>query len=243
MNALSNGIKIEVDGVIYHTLDDWGFALGNNNYISEPELETFYVNVPYRDGQVDLSTALTGRRVFKKRQLSFNLGGIRPRMNWDAEISDLRNKIHGKECKITLDNDREYYWLGRVFLTDFDRTRGLGTFTLSVPDAEPYKYTNEMIGEPWRWNPFNFETGKVHGDGAVEVDGTVTVIIPSGLMPVVPIFVVNGAENLSVTQNGKKYQLKNGENRFPTLYVNDKETELTYEGKGTVVINYRNGSL
>lgn len=243
MNALSNGIKIEVDGVKYHTLNDWGFALGNNNYISDPELETFYVNVPYRDGVVDLSTALSKRRVFKKRELSFSLGGIRPRMNWDAEISDIRNKIHGKECKITLDNDRDHYWVGRVYVVDFDRTNQLGTFKLTVPQAEPYKYNVDTIGQPWEWDPFNFETGITHDEGEIEIDGIVTVTIPSGLMPVVPTFVVRDATELTVTKNGKTYTLKNGSNRFPSLIVNDEECNLTYEGTGKVVITYRDGSL
>ena len=243
MNALSNGIKIEVDGKSYHTLNDWGFALGNNNYISDPELETFYVNVPYRDGSVDLSTALTKRRVFKKRPLSFLLGGIRPRMDWDAVVSDIRNKIHGKECKITLDNDREHYWLGRVYVKDFDRTRGLGTFVISVPQADPYKYNVDVMGEPWKWGPFNFKTGIVHDEGAIEVNGTEIATIPAGEMPVSPIFIVTNANELTVTQNERTYELKNGSNRFPSLIVNDKETTLTYNGIGKVVLTYRGGSL
>lgn len=243
MNALSNGIKIEVDGKTYHTLHDWGFALGNNNYISDPELETFYVNVPYRDAMVDLSTALTKRRVFKKRELSFSLGGIRPRMNWDSVISDIRNKIHGKECKIILDNDRDHYWLGRVYVVDFDRTRDLGTFTLSVPQAEPYKYNLDTVGEPWEWDPFNFETGITHDKGEISINGTETVTIPAGMMPIVPIFVVTDSINLTVTQNGKTYALKDGSNRIPSLFVNGEETELEYNGIGKVVITYRGGSL
>lgn len=243
MNALSNGIKLETDEATYHTLDDWGFALGNNNYISDPELETFYVNVPYRDGMVDLSTALTGRRVFKKRELSFLLGGVRPRMDWDGEISDIRNKIHGRECKITLDNDREHYWVGRVYLTNFDRMRGLGSFTLSVPQADPYKYNIEAIGEPWKWDPFNFRTGVIHDEGEIDVQGTATVTIPAGLMPVSPTFIVKDATALTVTQNGRTYTLQNGSNRFPSLIVNDVETTLTYNGTGKVILTYRGGSL
>lgn len=243
MNALSNGLRIEVDGKIYHTINDWGFALGNNNYISDPEQETFYVNVPYRDGFLDLSTAISKRRVFKKRELSFSLGGIRPRRDWDSVISDIRNKLHGKECKIRLDNEKDFYWVGRVYVTDFDRTRELGTFTLSVPQAEPYKYSYDVIGEPWLWDPFNFKTGIVHDKGEIEVNGTKTVVIPSGDMPLVPEFIVSNATNLTVTKDGKTHNLKNGTNRIPSLFVNDEEVTLTYSGKGKVIIHYRGGSL
>lgn len=243
MNALSNGIKIEVDNKIYHTLNDWGLALGNNNYISDPEQETFYVNVPYRDGAVDLSTALSKRRVFKKRELSFKLGGIRERFLWDYVISDIRNKIHGKECRLTLDNDKDHYWFGRVYVVDFDRTGELGTLTLSVPQADPYKYNIEMVGEAWRWDPFSFISGVVHDEGEIEINGETTVTIPVGMMPDVPTFVVTDSENLTVTLNGKTYPLRNGSNRFPTLIVNDVEKQLTYNGKGKVIITYKDGSL
>ena len=39
MEALTNGLRIEVisNGNTYHTLKDWGMAVGNNNYIGDPE--------------------------------------------------------------------------------------------------------------------------------------------------------------------------------------------------------------
>ena len=161
MNELSNGISIYVEdtGKTYHTLNDWGFALGNNNYISEPEMETNYIDVPYRNGLIDASTAITGRPIYKKRQLSFALGGERPRMGWDAVISQIRNSIHGRTCRLTLDNDPNYYWRGRVFIQNFDRFRGLGTFNLNVPIAEPYKVSHYTSADPWLWDPFSFENG------------------------------------------------------------------------------------
>ena len=135
MNELTLGIKIYVEdtGKTYHTLDDWEFALGNNNYISDPVMETKYIDVPYRDGLIDASTALTGRPIYKRRQLSFDLGGIRERNSWDAVISNIRNSINGRICRLTIDNDKSYYWRGRVYVEKFDRFRRLGSFTLNVP--------------------------------------------------------------------------------------------------------------
>lgn len=244
-NKLTNGIKIELEnGKTYHTLDTWGFALGNNNYISDPELETWYINVPYRNGFIDLSEAISGKRVFKQRALSFALGGIRSRAEWDGDISDMRNKIHGVKCKLILDNDKEHFWLGRVFITDFDRFRELGTFTLSVPQADPYKYNVLKSSEPWLWDPFNFETGVIQSVGKITVNGTATQTLPKGYMEVAPEFVCNNVTTLTVTQNGRTYTLTNGTNRFPRLLVNgDYETTLTFNGHGDVTTVYRGGSL
>lgn len=248
MNALSNGISIYVEDTekTYHTLNDWGFALGNNNYISEPEMETNYINVPYRNGLIDASTALTGRPVFKKRQLSFALGGERPRMGWDSTISMLRNALHGRVCRLTLDNDPNYYWRGRVYVENFDRFRGLGTFNLNVPVAEPYKMSNYTSADPWLWNPFSFVNGIITYHDAWTVTTSLIVTIPAGYMPIVPTFVVSNlvGDSLSMECDGVTYSLVTGSNKFPELLVGgDDDVELTFTGSAKIQIVYRSGSL
>ena len=248
MNELTMGIKIYVEetGRTYHTLDDWDFALGNNNYISEPVMETKYIDVPYRDGLIDASTALTGRPIYKKRQLSFNLGGVRERLSWDAVISGIRNNVNGRICRLTIDNDKGYYWRGRVFIEDFDRSRGLGSFTLNVPSAEPYKYSVNSSSEPWLWDPFNFETDMITYEGAWDVNGSLTETIPSGHMPTVPQFVVNDlvGEYISLSVGGFTYKLYAGTNIIPEIIVGSyNDVTLTFTGTGKVQCVYRSGSL
>lgn len=248
MNELSNGIKIFVEdsGKTYHTLNDWEFALGNNNYISEPEMETTYINVPYRDGLIDASTILAGRPIYKKRQLSFSLGGLRERESWDAVISGIRNSIHGRICRLTLDNDPGYYWRGRVFVEDFDRFRRLGSFALNVPNAEPYKYSVISSSEPWLWDPFNFETDMIIYVGAWTVNGTLTETIPSGHMPTSPQFIVSEliGTGITLTYKDMSFTLVSGTNIVPEVIVgSDSEVELTFTGYGKVQCVYRSGSL
>ena len=248
MNALSNGISIYVEDTnkTYHTLDDWNFALGNNNYISEPEMETNYINVPYRDGLIDASTAITGRPVYKKRQLSFALGGQESPMGWDSLISNIRNAIHGRICRLTLDNDPNYFWRGRVFVEDFDRFRGLGTFKLNVPIAEPYKQSINTSAEPWLWNPFNFLTDMVTYQGAWTISGSKSVTIPAGHMLTVPTFVVSDlvGDSLSMTYDSVAYTLVTGSNKFAEVMVGgDDAVTLAFTGTAKVQIVYRSGSL
>lgn len=247
MNNLSIGITLYVEetGKTFHTLDDWQLALGNNNYIGEPKMETTYIQIPGRNGLIDASEAITGRRVFKKRPLAFELGGKNPRLNWDGIISKMRNEIHGRVCRITLDNDRAYYWRGRVFLEDFDRFRELGTFTLSVPNAEPYKYSLTTSAEPWLWDPFNFETGIITYIGAVTISGTETITIPAGYMPTSPEIVVSDLSgSLTLDYGGQTYTLTTGTNKIPSILVGgDSDVDLTFNGNAKVQIVYRSGSL
>lgn len=247
-NVLTYGISIYVEdtGKTYHTLNDWGFALGNNNYIGDPELETTYIQVPGRDGLIDASEAISGRRVYKKRQLAFELGGVRNARNWDTIISGFRNNIHGRVCRLIIDNDPNYYWRGRVFIQDFDRFRDLGTFTLAVPNADPYKYDTESSTDPWLWDPFNFETDMITYIGAITVSGSETVTIPHGHMATCPRFVVSErtSSTFTVECDGITYPLADGSNIVPSIMVDgDDDVELTFTGAGNVEIVYRSGSL
>lgn len=245
---MTNGITIYVEdtGKTYHTVDDWNLGLGNNNYIGDPEMETTYISIPGRDGLIDVSEAISGRRVYKKRELAFELGGIHPHWNWDATISGMRNNIEGRVCRLTLDNDAEYYWRGRVFIQGFDRFRSLGTFTLAVPNADPYKYDILSSTDPWLWDPFNFETGEIIQEEAHVIVGSDTITIPHGHMPITPDLVVSDkiSGTFTVTFDGTTYELVTGSNKIPAIMVGgDDDVVLTFMGTATVQIVYRGGSL
>ena len=242
------GIKIYVEdsGRTFHTVDDWNLGLGNNNYIGDPEMETTYISVPGRDGLIDVSEVISGRRVYKKRELAFELGGIHPRWNWDATISSMRNNVEGRICKLTLDNDESYYWRGRVFIQGFDRFRSLGTFTLAVPNADPYKYDVLSSADPWLWDPFNFETGEITQEEAHVVVGSEVVTIPHGHMASCPELVVSDkiSGTFTVTFEGSTYELATGSNKIPAIMVGgDTDAVLTFTGSATVQVVYRGGSL
>lgn len=248
MNALTNGATIIVisNNARYHTLDTWGLAIGNTDCISQPEQETNYIYVPAMDGFLDLSESLSGRPIFKSRSITMEMGGIREAMNWDAIMSDLRNKIHGRKVKLIFDNDEYYYWQGRIYVDDFTRAKRLGRFTLSIPMADPYKYDLVSSIESWLWDPFNFLTGVIKNYSNITVVGSTDLTIPSGLMPVSPTFTVRDitSDTFTVTYDGTTYTMVSGENYFPEIIVNaENEVELTFTGSAVVTIDYRGGSL
>ena len=143
MSTMTNGATITViaTGKSYHTLRDWGLAIGNNNCIGTPVQETFYLDVPGADGFLDYSEALTGRPIFKQRPIEIILGGKMDRRIWNSFISSIRILLHGKRVRIVFDDFPGYYWEGRAEVTEFDRVREIGTFKLSIPQADPYGYS------------------------------------------------------------------------------------------------------
>ena len=154
-------ITVENTGKVIDTLDDWGCAIGNNNYIKEPDVETYYIDIPGTDGFLDGSEAITGRTIYKSREIDILLGGKKPREDWDSFISNIRGQLHGKNVRVTFSNDPAYFWTGRAYITDFDRSREVGQFHLSIPKADPYKYSLADSTEDWLWDPFDFETGVI----------------------------------------------------------------------------------
>jgi len=174
-NALTNGFTICLaDGTnSKHSITDLKLAMGNNNYIGDPEQETYIVDVPGRSGLLDMSEALTGGPVFKNRKISIEVGSVRPKNDWDAEISAIRNLYDGRVCKIVFDNDASWYWTGRVRILNFDRHQCLGTFTIEM-DANAYK---QLVNE-------------VEDTYETEVGGHSTVTLRQYTPPLAPVFTV-----------------------------------------------------
>ena len=236
---------VESNNKSFHTYEDWNLYISNTKCIGNPEQYTNYVEVPGRNGRLDMSEALTGRPTYLGRTLTIELSGARPKTMWDAIISYFRNHINGRVCRITFDNDMSYFWRGRVHVDDFESVMTLGKFTVKV-DAEPYKYSILQSSDPWLWDPFNFQTDMITYQGAWNISGTKTVTIPKGTMPTSPTFVVSNLSGSSIAMscNGQNYTLGSGSNNFPGVIVNgDDDTELTFTGTATVQIVYRSGSL
>ena len=173
-------ITVESTGKVIDTLDDWGCAIGNNDYIGEPETETYYIDVPGADGFLDGSEAITGRQVYKSREINVLLGGKKPREDWDSFISTIRNQVHGRIIKVTFSNDPSYYWTGRAYITEFDRFREIGQFHLSIPKADPYKYSIADSTEDWLWDPLNLERGAIENGSGITISESGSYTIHAG---------------------------------------------------------------
>lgn len=151
-----------------------------------------------------------------------------------------------KNIRITFSNDPAYYWTGRAYITDFDRSREIGQFHLSVPKADPYKYSLADSTEEWLWDPFDFETGVIDQGAGITISG-------SGIIYSIFWRCSNrsGAEckkywstGLKVTACGRNLHSDTGEkslSRYCLIYGSD--VTLEFAGSGTLDIVYRRGSL
>lgn len=245
---LFNGITIKVEGTenVYHSYDDWGLYVTNTDCIGDPVQYTKYLTVPGRDGQIDLSQAISGRPIFTSRPIKISLSGTRFRTDWDSVISTFRNNIAGRTCRITFDNDVGYFWRGKVDIKGFKSVLDLGSFNIELPQADPYKYDVNSSAEPWLWDPFNFETGVITQTGAEVITGSGSITIPHGHMLTCPEFVVSDmiSATFTVESGGTAYPLSVGSNIIPSIMVGgEKNVTLNFTGSATVQVVYRGGSL
>lgn len=238
-------IAVEGTSASYSLYDDWHLYITNTDCIGEPKQYTKYIEIPGRNGLLDISEVVSGRQIYTSRPIKINLAGPRDKKTWSAAMSIARNSINGKICHIFFDDDPMYYWRGRVEIKDFSSVLDRGTLTISIPTADPYKYSIFSSGDPWLWDPFNFETDMITYIGAITVNGTYTLTIPHGHMPTTPDLVVsNKVGTLTVTYGGTTYTLDTGSNKIPSIIIGGETDEtLVFNGHAKVEVSYRSGSL
>lgn len=228
-----------------HTYRDLHLVIGNNDIVQPPEPKTNLIDIPGSSRRLDLTETLTGRTEYGGRTLTFSFGIRTSREKWPAVCKDVLLLFHGQKVQVILDTEPEYVYEGRAAVTDFDRAGAIGTFTMTV-DADAYKYdVSDSLGD-WEWDSFNFETGIVREYGSIAVDGTYTLNIPGSCIPMVPTFSISNFSNTKdayLTFNGKRYNLVSGKNRFASLTIPTSGGKIIFNGKYTVSVDVRGGSL
>lgn len=222
-----------------HSLDDYGLIFMSKT-ISAPEPQTKLVEIPGRNGAVDLSEVLTGDVRYNNRKITIKFAVKEMAYKYTEIGSILKNELHGARMRVIFDDDIAFYWIGRISVDGPVVDGGIGIVTVEV-DADPYKFTIQSTEEEWLWDPFDFEQGIINELGDITVSGTKEVSIIGSKKYVNPTITVTGS--LSVTYNGQTYALQEGSQVLYDIILTEGEDILTFTGTGTVSINVVGGSL
>ena len=84
---------------------------------AEPKLNL--VNITGADGTKDMSELPGGRLSYKDRKVTWTFA-LYPGANWDAKHRQVSNALNGKRCRITLDTDPGYYFIGRLTVKKYN---------------------------------------------------------------------------------------------------------------------------
>lgn len=230
--------SVSINGI--DMLSTYRMALANRHCVQPPVPKTIYQDIPGADGSLDLSTAIAGRIIYERRAITLNFGCGYPMDKWPEVFSEVLQNFHGREGKLIFDDDPMYYYAGRMTVSEYSRARTLGTFTISV-NADPYKYELTASDEDWLWDPFSFEKGIIRDYKELEVTGSLSLTVPGTQRWVIPEITVSTA--MTVSYDGKDYELKQGTNKIYDIVIKEGENPLMFTGTGTVTISYRGGIL
>ncbi len=190
--------------------------------IPMPELQTNFVEIPGRDGALDLSEAF-GTACYADRIIPLTLYTRAP---FDTLISAFAADIHGRRMNVIFDRDPTFYYDARITIEDVERHWGYCELSLECR-AKPYKLEQ-------------FETAIT-----VLPSGSATVTLTNMRMPVVPTITVSAEMTLAFTINEKNYSvtLSAGTHTVPSLVLTEGETKIEITGTGRVTFTYRKGAL
>lgn len=208
--------------------------------VQPPEPKTFFQDIPGGDGSLDVSTVISGRPTYKRREITMKFHCEHPSNQWTTIMSEILKEFHGKEGKIIFEDDPDYYYMGRMTVSDYERAVKTGKFIITS-NAEPYKYELLSSLEPWLWDPFNFKKGFIRNYGNMEVSGTKTLTIPGTERWVIPVFTTTGS--VRVEYEGKSYDLKQGKSKIYSIVIKQGNNVLKFSGNGKVSVEYRGGIL
>ena len=190
--------------------------------IPVPEPQTNFVEIPGRDGALDLSEAF-GTVRYADRIIPLTLYARAP---FDTLISAFAADVHGRRMNVIFDRDPTFYYDARVTLEDVERHAGYCELSLKCR-AKPYKLEH-------------FETAIT-----VLPTGSATVTLTNTRMPVVPTIAVSAEMTLVFAIAGVSYSisLAAGSHVMPSLVLMEGDTEVEITGSGSITFTYRKGAL
>lgn len=212
----------------YDSFETWGLTLTGYK-LTDPEYKSNFVPVPGRDGDLDLSTALTdGEPRFGNRTLTatFELSsGTRDTRL--TTFNQIANVLSGRRMNIVLPDDTTHYIDGRV--------------GVAVDYCDPYHgaLTVKATCEPWR----QALAEKSETLTAASTVKTAT-LTNAGRRLLVPTLVVSGsAASVTVTFGSNTWTLAAGTYKLPDLLLRPGDNSLTYKGTGTIALTWREAIL
>lgn len=200
-----------------HSYNDWGLFLEDTK-VTPPAPKRYLVDVPARNGTLDLTAELTPTMRYQARQLQFR---FRVKSgDWSTLLSQIYGDVHGKTLDVISDLDPNWHWHGCVTVNDFSSDKRTGVLMINV-DVDPFKLANSA------------SVYTKSGSGAItcsvdrmEVNPTITVTTAS-----------------TITFGDISVALDAGSHIVNAIVFTSGTNTLTVAGTGTTTVTYTNGRL
>ena len=195
--------------------------------LSAPEYQEKFLDVPGRDGALDLSAALTnGAPTYHSRTLTVKLECSEgTRLTREAAINTMVNWLDGWRMDIQLPDDSGHYITGRVSVAKEYNDNAHAAVTVTAV-CDPWRYAKE-------------ETVYTLTAEATEKTASLS---NAGRRTAVPLLTITGGTIL-LKYGAYSWALGAGTYQLPDLTLPQGGGTLTYSGTGTLRISYREAVL
>ena len=183
------------------------------------------INIPGTDGTKDLTEQPAGRVVYNDRKLTWTFA-LYPEDDWPAKKRQVSNALNGRRCRITLDENPDYYYDGRLTVRSYNLDKTLRQITVEATCAPYMLQQNETL--------INTDLSTTERTIEIQNDGK----------PAIPQFTT--AVATIIGWNGNTFTLAAGEHRLLDIQFPAGDSVLTAKtvsGTGSLAITYQEGSL
>lgn len=188
-----------------------------------------YVEVPGRDGDLDLSTALTdGVPRYGNRNLTVSLECSEgTRLEREAMINTMINWLDGWRLNIILPDDPDHYLTGRVHVAR------------EYNDPAHAAVTVTSVCDPWRYNARETVVKLTARETEQEA-----LLTNDGRRTVVPLLLIEGeGASVSLKFGTASWVLSAGSYQLPDLVLNQGGDVIKYSGTGSLTFTYQEAVL
>lgn len=148
-------------GNVRHTNDDWHLVPEKLLVVDPPEFKSNEIKNPGGDGILDLSEAITGFPMYGQRTGSWEFSVLNDWTPYQLLYSDILNFVHGKNVKVILTDEPDWYYNGRIIIEGYSPDSYHSKIKMKY-SFDPYKlYITDTTGD-WQWPSLNLVNGVIY---------------------------------------------------------------------------------
>lgn len=125
----------------YHTYDDLNLII-NSKEIGDAAVREKKLEVEGASGYLDY-TDFFGEPTYDNRTLLLNVQMLTEPSKFLSEYSNISNALNGQKVRIILDDDPDFYYIGRISISALITEKNQAFFEI-VADCEPFKLKKEV---------------------------------------------------------------------------------------------------
>lgn len=206
--VIINGIDLSTYKLVYES-----------HYFPSPLPKTSFIDIPYGNGQIDLTEAIVPYPVFYNREGTILLGLMRGQADFYQSEDALRATFLGKMAVVTIDDSWEY--IGRVIDLQFEHTYGF-LRVVFVLNLKPYKLKPTITSLSYA------------------INGTNNVQITNSSMPTTVKLITNASIQLKIGSNSYSYNA--GTHTIPVKLLSGLN-EWEFIGTSNITLQYQEGAI